>query len=357
MTNRECYLRALKRQGGGKIPFELTLCPAHTDHLEKIAGTRDYLEYFNIPLRYVDIRPTTKQADFTGYYRDLPANASPLSWNPEWGVYSVPGSVAHFEEMINPMRHFTDASEIETYPFPDFDADYRWEGVDVQVREIKEKDLLALAFMEMTIFEVCWYMRGMESFLMDLLVNEEFACALMDRVVDIRVKMARNYVKAGVDILMLGDDVSTQIDMMFSPALWRKLLKPRLAKICEAAREVNRDILILYHGDGNLTSIIPDLIEAGIDILNPVQPECMDPVEMKRMYGDRLSFWGTIGTQTIMPFGTPQEIEAKVKEMIETVGEGGGLLLAPTHVIEPDVPWENIVAFAEAARRYGNPGG
>ena len=354
MANREKYLRALRRQGGDKIPFELVLCPAHTDYLEETFGTRDYLEYFDIPLRYVDIKPTTKKPDFTGYYKDLPANASPLSWNPEWGVYSVPGSVAHFEEMLNPMRDFKDISEIESYPFPDFDADYRWEGLDEQVRAIKDKDLLALAFMEMTVFEVCWYMRGMENFLMDLLVDEEFACALMDRVVDIRVKMARNYVKAGVDVLMLGDDVSTQLDMMFSPELWRRLIKPRLAKICEAARDENRDILIFYHGDGNLSAIIPDLIEVGIDILNPVQPECIDPAEMKKLYGDRLSFWGTVGTQTTMPFGTPAEVDAKVREMIETVGRGGGLLIAPTHVVEPDVPWENIVAFVEAVKKYGN---
>ena len=124
--------------------------------------------------------------------------------------------------------------------------------------------------------------------------------------------------------------------------------------ICAAAREVNPEILILYHGDGNLSSIVPDLIETGVDILNPVQPECIDPVRMKNEYGDRLSFWGTIGTQSTMPFGTPAEIEAAVKEMIETVGQGGGLLLAPTHVIEPDVPWENIIAFVEAARKYGN---
>ncbi|MCL1896109.1 MAG: uroporphyrinogen decarboxylase family protein [Clostridiales bacterium] len=353
MTNRQDFLRALRRQGGGKTPFDLSLCPAHMDYLEEIAGTRDYYEYFGIPLRYVDVRPTEKQTDYTKYYRGLPPEAKPLSWNPEWGVYSTPGSVAHFEEMIHPMRDFTSVSEIEDYPFPDFDADYRWAGMGEQVRDIKQKDFVALAFMEMTIFEICWYMRGMEAFLMDLVADEEFACALMDRVVEIRAASARRYAEAGVDILMLGDDVSTQLDMMMSPALWRRLLKPRLAEICAAARAENPDILLFYHGDGNLTSIIGDLIEAGVDILNPVQPECMDPVKIKEEYGDRLSFWGTIGTQSTMPFGTPADIREKVREMIGTVGRGGGLVLAPTHVIEPDVPWENIEAFVEAAKEYG----
>ena len=107
------------------------------------------------------------------------------------------------------------------------------------------------------------------------------------------------------------------------------------------------------HSDGVIDPIIPELIEIGVDILNPVQPECMDPVQLKREYGNELAFWGTIGTQTTMPFGTPEEVKAVVKERIETVGQGGGLLLAPTHVIEPDVPWENVVAFFEAVEEYG----
>jgi uroporphyrinogen decarboxylase len=170
---------------------------------------------------------------------------------------------------------------------------------------------------------------------------------------DIRIGMAEKYARYGIDILMLGDDVSTQLEMMISPELWRNILKPRLAKVIRAAKETNPNILIFYHGDGNLQAIIPDLIEAGVDILNPVQPECMDPVLIKKQYGDRLSFWGTIGTQTTLPFGTAAEVAEMVKKMIETVGKGGGLLLAPTHMVEPEVPWENIEAFIEAIKKFG----
>jgi uroporphyrinogen decarboxylase len=150
-----------------------------------------------------------------------------------------------------------------------------------------------------------------------------------------------------------GDDVSTQLDMMISPALWREMLKPRLLRVIQTAKSVNPETLVFYHGDGNLQTIIPDLIEIGVDILNPVQPECMDPVKIKERYGERLSFWGTIGTQTTLPFGTAADIEKITRTMIETVGAGGGLLLAPTHVIEPDVPWENIEALVAAIKKYG----
>jgi uroporphyrinogen decarboxylase len=151
-----------------------------------------------------------------------------------------------------------------------------------------------------------------------------------------------------VDVLRLGDDVGMQRGLMMSQAAWRRWLKPRLAQVIAAARAIKPDTLVFYHSDGDCRPIVPELIEIGVDILNPVQPECMDPAVMKRLYGDRLSFWGTVGTQTTFPFGTPAEMKAVVVERIATVGRGGGLLLAPTHILEPDVPWENIVAFFAA---------
>jgi uroporphyrinogen decarboxylase len=165
--------------------------------------------------------------------------------------------------------------------------------------------------------------------------------------------MAERYARADVDVIEMGDDVSMQRGMLLSPAAWRQWLKPRLARVIQSAKAVKPDVLVKYHSDGNPSAIIPELIEIGVDVLNPVQPECIDPAEAKRLYGDRLAFWGTMGIQTTMPFGTPEQVAEVVKERIETVGEGGGLLIAPTHVLQPDVPWENIVAFFEAVERYG----
>jgi len=243
--------------------------------------------------------------------------------------------------------------KINEYPFPDFNEDYRWDGMQERVRELIEKDLIAVASMQMTIFEVAWYLRGMDNLMVDMLLNEDFSEALFDKITEIRIGMAGRYAKAGTDILMLGDDVSTQLDMMIDPQLWRQILKPRLAKVIKAAKDIKPDILVFYHGDGNLQKIIPELIDIGVDILNPVQPECMDPAEIKKQYGDRLSFWGTLGTQTTLPFGTPEEVREKCREMIDKVGKNGGLLLAPTHMIEPDVPWENLQAFIDAIREFG----
>jgi uroporphyrinogen decarboxylase len=124
-------------------------------------------------------------------------------------------------------------------------------------------------------------------------------------------------------------------------------------RVIRAAKEVKPSILVFYHSDGNVWDAIPDLIEAGIDVLNPVQPECMDPAQVKNEFGDRLSFFGTISVQRTMPFGTPDDIRTEVRTRMETIGRNGGLLLSPSHVLQPDTPWENIVAFFEAIEECG----
>ncbi len=353
MTNRENVLRALRRDNPERVPFEFVLCPSHIDEFKKRTGKENYLEYYNFPIRYVELNQTRKKTDFTVYYDMLPSNARTLDWNPEWGVMGVAGSKAHYQKMLHPMAHFETIEEINSYPYPDFNKSYRWEGLPEKVNKIKDNDLIAVAFMQMTIFEIAWYLRGMDNLMIDMMVNKDLVESLLDRITEIRVEMARKYAYSGVDILMLGDDVSTQLDMMINPELWSKMLKPRMEEIINSAKHEKPDILVFYHGDGNLKKIIPDLIDIGVDVLNPVQPECMDPIELKRLYGNNLSFWGTLGTQSTLPFGTPKEIEETCRHIIENVGINGGLLMAPTHVIEPDVPWENVKAFINAVKKYG----
>jgi uroporphyrinogen decarboxylase len=144
--------------------------------------------------------------------------------------------------------------------------------------------------------------------------------------------------------------VGTQKNLIVSPDCWRRQFKPRFKKIVDAAKDASPDVLFFYHSDGQIREIIPDLIEIGVDILNPVQPECMDPVEIKETFGDRLALWGGVGTQTVMPFGTPEEVRACVQRLFQTAGRGGGLVCAPSHVLEPEVPWKNVEAFVAACQ-------
>lgn len=353
MNKRENLLRALRREKPEYVPIEFELCPDQLEAFENAHGTKDFRAYYNFAFRYVELNPTRQLNDYSKYYQDIDGELELLSWNPEWGVMGRKGRMAHFQEMLHPMKNFTRADEILEYPWPDLTADYRWEGVKEQSHQLIQNGYAAIAFMQMTVFELAWYLRGMEDFMSDFYADPVFNEVLLDRITDIRIEMAKRYAYADVDILMLGDDVSTQEDMMMSPELYREVLKPRLAKIIKAAKDIKPDILIFYHGDGNLERIIPDLIDVGVDVLNPVQPECVDPFKLKEQYGKQLSFWGCIGTQTTMPFGTREEIFQTCRDLIQKVGEGGGLVLAPTHVIEPEVPYENIEAFLEAAKTYG----
>jgi len=150
----------------------------------------------------------------------------------------------------------------------------------------------------------------------------------------------------------LGDDVANQKATMFSVPTWRSFMLSRWAKVWAAARRIKPDLHIWYHSDGNIEAIIDDLLAAGVTILNPIQPECMDPAGLRAKY-PRLNMHGTVGTQSTMPFGTPEEVRRVVAERIDTCGRGGRLILGPTHVLEPDVSIANFEAYVTAAREFG----
>jgi uroporphyrinogen decarboxylase len=350
MNPRENVLAAMRRQNPERVPFGLSFTPPMYDLFVEKTGAHSPAEYWDFDARWTYFRSPSEKAEYKAYF---PEGLPEGSWIDEWGIGNVPGSMFHFAKMIAPLGNAQSVDEILSYPLPDFTRLECWQPIESDVSEYRGRGYAVGAGLEMTIFEVSWYLRGMENLMSDMLQNPDMATALLDRITEIRIFQAQTVARIGVDVMALGDDISMQTGMLMSPRMWRKWFKPRLAAVIAAAREVKPDILVQYHTDGDCRAVIPELIEVGVDILNPIQPECMDPVEIKQQYGDRLSFSGTIGTQSTMPHGTPEEVRAAVKRMVATVGAGGGLFLAPTHVIEPDVPWENVLAFVDAAREYG----
>jgi uroporphyrinogen decarboxylase len=251
------------------------------------------------------------------------------------------------------MRSLTTVAELEEFPLPDLRQEQCHAHLEAEVKAYHAQELAVTGSLWGTLFERSWHMRGMDNLFVDFYDRPEFAAALLDKMTALRSFQAARYAEAGVDILHIGDDIGMQDRLILSVPLWRRWFKPRLAQVIQAARRVKPDLIVEYHSDGYIEPFIPDLIELGIDVLNPVQPECMDPAAIKRRFGDRLAFSGTVGTQTTMPFSSVDEVRRVVAERIRTVGEGGGLVIAPTHLLEPDVPWENIVAFFEAAEEFG----
>jgi len=363
MTPRENVLSSLRREKPDLVPRELKLTPPLLKEFKKITGSNDPTEYFKMEMREVKIDDVgyaswhkDKAKDRKEIFRHyLPSNLPEGTVIDEWwGIAYLPGSLHHFVKMEHPLRNLESIKELERYPFPESAlVNHQRDRLKQEITKIKSKDLAVVGFLEMTIFEVSWYMRGMENLFTDFATNKDFASFLLDEVTRIRCEMAKLFADTGVDVIKLGDDVGTQRGLLMSPDTWREWLKPRLAKVIQSAKDIDPAVCICYHSDGNIEPIISELIEIGVDVLNPVQPECMDPVKIKERYGDRLAFWGTIGTQTTMPFGSVQDVKDTVKKSIEKVGRGGGLIIAPTHVLEPEVPWKNILAFIDAVEQYG----
>jgi uroporphyrinogen decarboxylase len=321
--------------------------PAVAEMLREHCGGIPPRDFFQFDITSVQIAPTRLKADFSSYIR-----ASNDIAVDEWGVGWEGGHYLHYARILHCLEGLG-PNQICEYPFPDLDADYRFAGVKKQIDEQHARGR-ATAYPPGSIFEQAWYMRGMDNLFVDIVTDRDTADLLLDRITDIVAGASARLAAAGLDVLLLGDDIAAQRGMLMSLDMWREVFKPRLQRVIRAARDAKPDIHIFYHSDGNVWDAIPDLIDAGVTVLNPVQPECMDPAKVKETFGDRLAFFGTISVQRTMPFGTQDDVRAEVKLRMETIGKGGGLLLAPAHVLQPDTPWENVVAFFEAIKEFGS---
>jgi uroporphyrinogen decarboxylase len=194
------------------------------------------------------------------------------------------------------------------------------------------------------IFERAWQLTGFEEFMMGMTSFPNLIEKLLDDITEFKVETARQVVAAGFKCGHTGDDFGSQTGLLMSPAAWRKFFKPRLTRVWSVYKDAG--LPVIHHSCGNVTALIPDMIEMGLDMLEPIQP-VMDLKLLKREFGRHLSFWGGIDTQRILPYGSPEEVRRHVTEVIDTLGDGGGLLIAPSQEIMPDVPLQNIVALTE----------
>jgi uroporphyrinogen decarboxylase len=353
MNSCRRVLAALNRkEKPDRIPFEISwgaFTPSLMEVYRRETGaTIAPDEYFDFDTRSVDLNPPGKRADFRHYFVEpVPSNAT----FDEWGCGCVPGSMEHFVEFkFHPLESIASADDVQAFPWPDVTADNRYEGLAERIDEYHRRGYAVTGELYQTIFERAWLMRGMEPLLMDFLAEPEIGHAICRCIADLRVEQARRLAALGVDVLRLGDDVCTQKGLMMSLGTYRTFLKEPTRAIIRAAKEINPDVLVFMHCDGRVKDMIEEYVDIGIDILNPLQPECNDLEEMAHRSGGRLSFWGSIGTQSTMPFGTPAHVASAVARAKHVLGREGGLLVAPTHILEPEVPWDNVLAFVEAAR-------
>jgi len=268
------------------------------------------------------------------------------------GVLHIPGSCHHFTKIVSPLRNAECISDLESYDWNFLNS----ENIDCsefinQTREAHSKSLPVTCWIG-RFYEDIWQVRGYQETLIDMLTNQDMVDFLYEKFFERNLHVAINAAKAGVDYVMCGDDVASQNSLMFSKELWTRFQKENWAKIYTEIKKIKPDIKIWYHSDGDITEIVPDLIEIGVDILNPVQPECMNPFEIKKKFGRNLVIDGAIGTQSVFPFGSPADVEKAVLEAIELLDDSGGFILSPSHVIEPEVPMDNVCTFINTANHF-----
>jgi uroporphyrinogen decarboxylase len=276
----------------------------------------------------------------------------------EWGVswrsmpYETPFGPGHYTEMV--ARPLADKAALASYAPPSPD---RPELYAESARVIREHggEYWIVGVTVTTIFETAWALRGLEPLLTDLVEDPDFAEAVMDIPFRYHLAAAEQLVRLGVDMIWIGDDVGQQDRMLISPRHWRRFLKPRMAAFIAALKAINPAVKVAYHTDGCVYPIIPDLIEIGLDVLNPVQPASMDPARLKREYGRDLCFWGSMDEQHTLPFGTPGDVHREVEQRVATLGHDGGLILSPTHHVQLDTPLENFWAMTQTVTRPTAP--
>ena len=253
----------------------------------------------------------------------------------------------------NPLIDASCLGDLSAHPLPSIDNPVESERLRQTVAKHHAAGLAVagqIPYLGGVIFETAYRLRGLDNLLEDLHSRADFAAALLDRITDNAARNVAQLAAAETDIIFLGDDIGMPGSMLISPAMWRPWLKPRLARVIDAARKVYPGIAIAYHSDGWYWPVIDDLVEIGVGILNPVQPDCMDPNAVRARFGSRLTLWGTVGSAMLMPFGTPQMVYQEVRRRIEQLGGAGGLILSPAYDLEANVPLANIEAFFSACK-------
>ena len=280
----------------------------------------------------------------------------------EWGTVWQKTGDGHYMFVDGPFFNKVrpGLKDLESHTWPDPDNPGYCRGIRERAAALrKNTDHAIVLNMPAGIIHRGQFMRGFGDWLKDLYKNREFVCRMMDIVVGHWIRLAENALDAAdgnVDVVYFGDDLASQAGPLIDPRLYRELIKPHHGRMI-AALKARSDVKVLFHSCGAISTLIEDLIDVGADIINPVQVAAkgMEPDRLKRQFGDRISFWGGVDTQGILPFGTPAEVRAEVRRMIDCLGKDGGYIFNSVHNIQNDVPAENVIAMFDEALSYRRP--
>lgn len=347
MTPRERVLLALSHQETDRVPVDLIATREAWDRLKKHLGIYDTAQL----QRYLGLDLRHPNQPYIG--PPLPRHADGI-WTDVWGIGRQP--VAHqggvYDEMVaHPLAQAKSAEQLADYRWPQPDW---WDAAALagQIAALDAERPYAIALEEFGdpggMFEIAWYLRGMEQFLTDLIERPELAYEIMRHVTDYFVgKLERVMAAAGnrIDLIWTSDDVAHQHGLLISQRTWRELIAPHHARLNQRVHELGARVM--YHCCGAVRPLVPHLISIGVDVLDVLQfsADGMDPRELKATFGPHLCFHGGMDVQTTLPFGSEEEVRSVTRQRIELLGGHGGYILAPTHNVQVDTPPQNIVAM------------
>lgn len=343
MTGRERVMRAVAHEKTDRVPM---------DYCTRDDVALKLMEHLGLPDRESLYRKLGIDArrfvvpDALGKREKLGDG----SFRSGWGVVQRPSSDGLYVEWLR--GPFSENPDLDRFAWPGLDCVESVESIERTIAPYKG-EYATIATLNYP-FKVCWHMRGMENFLCDTLADEDYAIALWKKAAEYELEKALRFVKAGGDIVSFSGDIAMQDRMMVSVGAWRRIDKPIFADMIRKIRELNGEVLIYYHSDGDMEAVLPDLIEIGVNIINPIQPECMDVARIKRQYGARFTLHGTISIQKTLPFGTPADVRREVLDRMALAAEDGGMILAPANHVQNDTPLENVLEIYRTAGSFQN---
>lgn len=333
MRPRDYVLEQIQHRETQPVPYTLPMEPVVAENLDRYyggPGWRNWLVPYIVGVSAVD----------TDYKEPIGDGLARDTYGSIWRMDRRPW---HLEKPV------LQEPSLDGYKFPEPEEFYRPQSKTEGFRVCEEKkDSFLIGNLGWGLFERSWTLRGFENALVDAAVHPDFYEEVLDRLVDLYMGLLEYTLDLPVDAIMFGDDWGDQRGVILGPERWRRLIKPRWAKLYQRAHDSGR--IVITHSCGSVAEIIPDLIEIGLDVLESVQPEAagMNPYELKRRWGDKITFWGGLGSQTVIPFGTPAQIRKEVERLRSEMGRGGGYILAPAKPLQPETPVENAAAVLEA---------
>jgi uroporphyrinogen decarboxylase len=372
MGHRERVLAALSHRQPDRVPIDLGGTRASSivvegyERLKSVLGVDLPIELCDRMMRIVKVDEEVLgklDIDTRAIFPDGPVNNPVVDLGPDryrdsWGVERIqlPGSY-YYEQRKSPLAGEITVSDVTGYPWPDPDDPGLVAGLQDRLGWLRANtDCAVVLTLPAPFVHLSQYLRGFEDWYIDFALHTHVLDALFDAVLEITMYIASRQLEAvgrEVDILYCSDDLGTQKGLQVSREHYLRHIKPRHARFFRRVHDLS-PAKLMFHSCGSMASIIDDLIEIGVDVLNPVQlaAKGMDPVELKRKYRGRMAFWGATNSQSTLPRGTVFDVNRMVEQRVEQLGEGGGYVLASCHNIQPDVPAENVLAMFRHAREY-----